>query len=386
MGRAAIAEILDHDDELVTTQAGRGVGGTNRGDQTPSHLHEHRIAGGVAELVVDLLEPVEVDEQHGDRLCRSGPAPEGVPQAVEQRGTVGQAGERVGQRPAGDLALALLSLDRVADGSRELGAVGLALDQVVLRTHMNGVHGQRLVLVAAQHDDRHAGGERLRLGDRIETFAVRQREVEQDAVRRLLPEHRGGRREGAHAGHHELGAGLLIGGLVGQHLLHEPRVLGRILDQQDRERRAGLARTGAEARSRSRCGVVLSLVVDHPDLLRVRARLGRDSAGAGVSRWRDARWRPGPLDVTRLPPPSSACDRRRADDGARTRDPELGKLVLYQLSYVRERLSLEPARRTRRSDRRRAAWPHRGRRRRGRAALPARSARRGPRRRLRSTR
>jgi hypothetical protein len=27
---------------------------------------------------------------------------------------------------------------------------------------------------------------------------------------------------------------------------------------------------------------------------------------------------------------------RRADDGVRTRDPQLGKLMLYQLSYVRE--------------------------------------------------
>jgi hypothetical protein len=27
--------------------------------------------------------------------------------------------------------------------------------------------------------------------------------------------------------------------------------------------------------------------------------------------------------------------RSRADDGPRTRDPQLGKLVLYQLSYVR---------------------------------------------------
>jgi hypothetical protein len=26
----------------------------------------------------------------------------------------------------------------------------------------------------------------------------------------------------------------------------------------------------------------------------------------------------------------------RADDGVRTRDPQLGKLMLYQLSYVRE--------------------------------------------------
>src|SRR4029079_10144930 len=31
----------------------------------------------------------------------------------------------------------------------------------------------------------------------------------------------------------------------------------------------------------------------------------------------------------------SLLDKAEADDGARTRDPELGKLVLYQLSYVR---------------------------------------------------
>ena len=29
----------------------------------------------------------------------------------------------------------------------------------------------------------------------------------------------------------------------------------------------------------------------------------------------------------------------RADDGVRTRDPQLGKLMLYQLSYVRVRLN-----------------------------------------------
>jgi hypothetical protein len=30
---------------------------------------------------------------------------------------------------------------------------------------------------------------------------------------------------------------------------------------------------------------------------------------------------------------------KRADDGDRTRDPQLGKLMLYQLSYVREAAS-----------------------------------------------
>jgi hypothetical protein len=29
----------------------------------------------------------------------------------------------------------------------------------------------------------------------------------------------------------------------------------------------------------------------------------------------------------------------RADDGVRTRDPQLGKLMLYQLSYVRVRFN-----------------------------------------------
>jgi hypothetical protein len=31
-------------------------------------------------------------------------------------------------------------------------------------------------------------------------------------------------------------------------------------------------------------------------------------------------------------------NRERADDGARTHDPQLGKLMLYQLSYVRVRI------------------------------------------------
>ena len=33
----------------------------------------------------------------------------------------------------------------------------------------------------------------------------------------------------------------------------------------------------------------------------------------------------------------------RADDGVRTRDPQLGKLMLYQLSYVRATLILASA-------------------------------------------
>ena len=35
-----------------------------------------------------------------------------------------------------------------------------------------------------------------------------------------------------------------------------------------------------------------------------------------------------------------SCDFIGADDGIRTRDPNLGKVVLYQLSHVRVRHSL----------------------------------------------
>ena len=35
-----------------------------------------------------------------------------------------------------------------------------------------------------------------------------------------------------------------------------------------------------------------------------------------------------------------SCDSIGADDGIRTRDPNLGKVVLYQLSHVRVRPSL----------------------------------------------
>jgi hypothetical protein len=37
---------------------------------------------------------------------------------------------------------------------------------------------------------------------------------------------------------------------------------------------------------------------------------------------------------------TAPCGLLRADDGVRTRDPQLGKLMLYQLSYVRVRVIL----------------------------------------------
>jgi hypothetical protein len=51
--------------ELVAALAGHGVGFAHAGDDAPGRLDQQAVAGLVAEGVVDFLEAVEVDEQHG---------------------------------------------------------------------------------------------------------------------------------------------------------------------------------------------------------------------------------------------------------------------------------------------------------------------------------
>ena len=55
-----------------------------------------------------------------------------------------------------------------------------------------------------------------------------------------------------------------------------------------------------------------------------------------------------PLKVARLPipPPGQSLIQRRAENETRTRDPNLGKVMLYQLSYFRNMLCEEKETRT----------------------------------------
>ena len=52
--------------ELVAAEAGHRVTGAQHPAQPDRDLHQHRVAGGVPERVVHLLEAVEVDQQHAD--------------------------------------------------------------------------------------------------------------------------------------------------------------------------------------------------------------------------------------------------------------------------------------------------------------------------------
>ena len=62
------AEFVDHDDELVSTQACHGVGPVHGGLQAPRHRCEEDVAVGMAERVVDLLEVVDVHKEDRNLL------------------------------------------------------------------------------------------------------------------------------------------------------------------------------------------------------------------------------------------------------------------------------------------------------------------------------
>ena len=79
------------------------------------------------------------------------------------------------------LLLGPLTLDGVADGAEEQGAISLALDEIVLGTRLHGLEGNHIVVEAAQHDDRQAGAFAHPL-EGLQPFRVGQREVEQDDV------------------------------------------------------------------------------------------------------------------------------------------------------------------------------------------------------------
>ena len=155
--------VVQHDDELVATEpASRPPSGNRRGEPL-GHLLQHPIAHRMAEAVVDHLEVVEVDEQHGDLAGRGG-GEQPVEQADERR-TIGEIGQVVVRRRVGEaLCRSTLVGDvfDVGDGQR---------DAVVLGHRHPGARPDELA-VAAQV----ALIEQIRLGDaELEARPLRRR-------------------------------------------------------------------------------------------------------------------------------------------------------------------------------------------------------------------
>ena len=84
--------------ELVTAEPRDRVAGPNHGLQPRAQDREHLVADAVPVLVVDLLELVEVDEDHRGTRLVLGADRDRVLELLVEEGAVGEPRERIEER------------------------------------------------------------------------------------------------------------------------------------------------------------------------------------------------------------------------------------------------------------------------------------------------
>ena len=142
--RVGVVEPLHEDGELVATETGHDVGRTHAGPQLVGHLAHEQVADVVPEPVVDGLERVQVEVQHGRRAADHATLGDGAAHLVGEHAAVDQAGERV---RAGE-PLELVDQPRAGEGLRGVGGERLQRLLVALA---------RVLAVGLQGADQPAG-------------------------------------------------------------------------------------------------------------------------------------------------------------------------------------------------------------------------------------
>jgi hypothetical protein len=121
--------VLEQDHELVSSEAGERISGTDGPLEPFGGGVQELIAHDVPEVVVDLLEAVEVDEEHGETivgtLLRSL---DGTAQPLLEDLAIREAGERVAIRTTERLLSAPLARDVTQDRDEVQSAVEGARD------------------------------------------------------------------------------------------------------------------------------------------------------------------------------------------------------------------------------------------------------------------
>ena len=116
--RVAVDHVGQEDGELVTPQPGHGVPGADAVAQTDGGGAQQVVADGVAEAVVDGLEPVEVEEEQGDPLFVPWRLGQRGGDAVAEQHPVGDAAQVVVQGEVLDAGPLLDEPQEVGDGDR----------------------------------------------------------------------------------------------------------------------------------------------------------------------------------------------------------------------------------------------------------------------------
>ncbi len=96
LGRVVgLAQTLEGDDELVATQPRQGVALAYAGGHLAGDFLEQQVAYVVAERVVDVLEAVQVDEQHRERIALAARVDDPLLETVVEQQAVWQFGQRI---------------------------------------------------------------------------------------------------------------------------------------------------------------------------------------------------------------------------------------------------------------------------------------------------
>ena len=101
LGRHVLAE--HH--ELVAAEPGHGVARAHRLAEPAANLHQELVAGGVAPAVVEPLEAIDVEEEHGEPTGPHLPVRHHLGQPPQEGGPVRQPGEGVVEGLVGEGAL-----------------------------------------------------------------------------------------------------------------------------------------------------------------------------------------------------------------------------------------------------------------------------------------
>jgi hypothetical protein len=200
-----------------------------------------------AQVVVDRLEAVEIEEEHGELRLAALRGMEHRAELLHERIAVRELGQRVvGREEAlallrlGQVLEDLVALDRVDDGARDQLRRDLAAGQTVLCAGPRGLQDRRLVALVGQHDDRDAARRGARAHQGVEARPLVDREIEEHRVEGRLLEQSERVLDAQHAGDR-------ITDAVGSgEDLHQP-IGGRVVldDEQERD---GLALRAVDRR------------------------------------------------------------------------------------------------------------------------------------------
>ena len=143
---------LDHG-ELVAAEPRHGVARADGGLQPAADFLEQRIADGMAERVVDVLEVIEIEAQHRELVARLRPAQSLLELLVEQH-AVRQIGQRVMARHVRDLGLRLQPFGDVLEGRDPAAALHRLVDDADGATEPGDDLAGRAALARVGHEAR----------------------------------------------------------------------------------------------------------------------------------------------------------------------------------------------------------------------------------------